>query len=61
VAELLGLTEYLDRKPGGVGKYFSRERLLANSLFITFAILNIGLIIIGTFFRGPNWSFISPF
>ena len=57
---LMLLLPYVDRKPGGVGKYFSRERLLANSLFITFAILNIGLIIIGTFFRGPNWEFVSP-
>jgi len=57
---LMLLLPYVDRKPGGEGKYFSRERLLANSLFITFAILNIGLIIIGTFFRGPNWEFVSP-
>ena len=57
---LLLLLPYIDRKPGGVGRWFSRERLLANSLFLTFAILNVGLIIIGTFFRGPNWEFVSP-
>ena len=57
---LLLFLPYVDRKPGGVGRWFSRERLLANSLFLTFAILNIGLIIIGTFFRGPNWEFVSP-
>jgi len=57
---LLLFLPYVDRKPGGVGRWFSRERLLANSLFLTFAILNIALIIIGTFFRGPNWEFVSP-
>jgi quinol-cytochrome oxidoreductase complex cytochrome b subunit len=57
---LLLLLPYVDRKPAGVGRWFSRERLLANSLFITFAVINVGLIIIGTFFRGPNWEFVSP-
>lgn len=58
---LLLLIPYIDRKPGGVGKWFAKERLLANTLFMTFAIVNIILIIIGTFFRGPNWALISPF
>jgi len=57
---LLLFLPYVDRKPGGVGRWFSRERLLANSLFLTFAIINIALIIIGTFFRGPNWEIVSP-
>jgi hypothetical protein len=57
---LLLFLPYVDRKPGGVGKWFSRERLPANSLFITFALINIGLIVIGTCFRGPNWEFVSP-
>ena len=33
---LLLLAPYLDRAPGGVGKWFARERLLANTLFLTF-------------------------
>jgi len=57
---ILLLAPYLDRKPGGVGTWFSRERLLANSLFMTFVVVNIILMIIGTFFRGPNWEFVSP-
>jgi hypothetical protein len=24
-------------------------------------VLNVIFIIIGTFFRGPNWTFVSPF
>ncbi len=57
---LLLLVPYLDRKIVGVGRWFARERLLANSLFLTFVVVNVVLIIIGTFFRGPNWEFVSP-
>ncbi len=57
---LLILTPYLDRSPGGVGLWFSRKRLLANTVFLTFVIVNIAFIVIGTFFRGPNWSFVTP-
>ncbi|HVO99195.1 MAG TPA: cytochrome b N-terminal domain-containing protein [Bryobacteraceae bacterium] len=57
---LLVLTPYIDRSPEGVGVWFSKKRLLANTVFLTFVILNIGFIIIGTFFRGPNWSFVTP-
>lgn len=57
---VLILVPYLDRSAGGVGKWFAKERLLANTLFVSFTLLNIGLIIIGTFFRGPNWDFVTP-
>jgi len=57
---VLMLVPYLDRSPGGVGKWFAKERLLANTLFVTFALVNVILIIIGTFFRGPNWEFTAP-
>ncbi len=57
---LLALVPYLDRKPIGVGRWFARERMLANTLFLTFATLNVIFIIIGTFFRGPNWGLVSP-
>ncbi len=56
---LLG-TPYLDRGPKGVGKWFSRDRLLANTIFITFVVANIIFVIIGTFFRGANWAFVTP-
>jgi quinol-cytochrome oxidoreductase complex cytochrome b subunit len=58
---LLLLVPYIDRKPKGVGVWFSKDRLLANTLFITFALVNVFLVVIGTFFRGPNWAFVSPF
>ncbi|MDX2043316.1 MAG: cytochrome b N-terminal domain-containing protein [Acidobacteriota bacterium] len=57
---ILMLVPYLDRNTKGVGRWFAKERLLANTLFLIFVIVNIGLIIIGTFFRGPNWEFVSP-
>ena len=58
---LLLAVPYMDRGMKGVGKWFSRERLLANTIFLTMVILNVIFIIIGTFFRGPNWGFVSPF
>jgi quinol-cytochrome oxidoreductase complex cytochrome b subunit len=58
---ILFLLPYFDRAQKGVGIWFSRERLMATTLFATFVIVNIVLIIIGTFFRGQNWEFVSPF
>lgn len=58
---ILLLVPYFDRGVKGVGKWFAKERLLANTLFMLFVIINIILIIIGTFFRGQNWEFVSPF
>lgn len=57
---LLILAPYLERKPGGTGRWFAKERLLPNTLFVTFAVVNIILIVIGTLFRGPNWEFVLP-
>ena len=58
---LLLLLPYIDRGKEGVGRWFARERVLANSIFLLFVIVNISLIVIGTFFRGANWQFVSPF
>jgi cytochrome b-561 len=58
---LLLVAPYIDRNPKGVGKWFARERLLANTIFLTLVVLNVIFIVIGTFFRGPNWTFVSPF
>lgn len=58
---LLLLLPYIDRGKEGVGRWFARQRILANSIFMLFVIVNIGLIVIGTFFRGANWQFVSPF
>jgi quinol-cytochrome oxidoreductase complex cytochrome b subunit len=58
---LLLLLPYLDRGKEGVGRWFARQRILANSIFLLFVIVNISLIVIGTFFRGANWQFVSPF
>jgi quinol-cytochrome oxidoreductase complex cytochrome b subunit len=58
---LLLAVPYIDRTTHGVGKWFAKERLLANTLFLSLVILNVIFIAIGTFFRGPNWTFISPF
>lgn len=54
------LLPYLDRKKVGIGKWFARERWLANSLFLTFLLVMLILIVIGVWFRGENWAFVSP-
>jgi menaquinol-cytochrome c reductase cytochrome b/c subunit len=51
---------YFDRKKVGIGIWFSKKRALANGLFLTFLITMLILIIIGTYFRGPNWGFVIP-
>lgn len=58
---LLLLLPYIDRGKQGVGRWFARQRILANSIFLLFVLVNIYLIVIGTFFRGANWQFVSPF
>ncbi|HXP61827.1 MAG TPA: cytochrome b N-terminal domain-containing protein [Dongiaceae bacterium] len=54
------LLPYLDSKPRGVGLWFSRERKLALTVFTLCLVTAVVLTVIGTVFRGPNWSFIVP-
>jgi quinol-cytochrome oxidoreductase complex cytochrome b subunit len=56
----LMLVPYIDRKRVGIGRWFAKERALANTLFATFLITMAILIIIGMYFRGPNWGFVLP-
>jgi hypothetical protein len=49
---------YLDRNPRGNGYYTINERQFAYVTFqFGFLVLWIVLMLMGTFFRGPNWSF----
>ncbi|MCM2257477.1 MAG: cytochrome b N-terminal domain-containing protein [Vicinamibacteria bacterium] len=57
---LLLLLPYIDRDNRGVGVWFSRHRLLALTLFTTLLVVNLVLIVIGTWFRGPNWALVTP-
>ncbi|MFN7181385.1 MAG: cytochrome C [Planctomycetota bacterium] len=53
---------YIDTNPKGKGYYTFKERKLAITLFLYgFVILWILLIFQGTFLRGPNWNFFSPY
>lgn len=51
---------YVDISGKGVGVWFSRHRLLQNSLFSLFVLSMLVLIIIGTFFRGKDWNLVVP-
>jgi hypothetical protein len=53
---------YIDTNPKGNGYYTIAERPMAIWLFMFgWLVLWVYLIIIGTFMRGPNWTFYGPF
>jgi len=53
---------YLDTNPKGNGYYTFKERPLAISTYLFgFLMLWVLLIVVGTFLRGPNWSFFGPY
>jgi menaquinol-cytochrome c reductase cytochrome b/c subunit len=60
IVAVLAIVPFIDRKRVGIGVWFARERIMANTLFMTFLIVMLILIIIGMYFRGPNWGFVIP-
>jgi quinol-cytochrome oxidoreductase complex cytochrome b subunit len=56
----LVLLPYLDRGRKGVGRWFARERAVANTIFALCLVVAIVLTVIGSLFRGPNWSWQEP-
>ena len=53
---------YVDINKKGDGYYSFRERRVGMFIFMYgWVVLWLFLIIIGTFFRGPNWNFFGPF
>jgi hypothetical protein len=61
---ILGLMSipYLDRKKEGSGYYSFADRRVSIFIFMFgWLVLWIFLIVVGTFFRGPNWNFFGPF
>ena len=57
---VLMLLPYMDRQRKGVGRWFARERAVANTIFTVCLVTAIVLTIIGTLFRGPNWGWVVP-
>lgn len=57
---LLLVLPYVDRDPRGSGRWFAPERRVANAVFSVAVLLFVGLTVIGTFFRGPNWAWVWP-
>ena len=51
---------YLDRNRAGVGRWFARERAVANTVFTLCLVIAVVLTIVGTSFRGPNWGWVVP-
>jgi hypothetical protein len=53
---------YLDTNPKGNGYYTFEERKFAWAFFwVGFVLFWVSFVILGTFLRGPNWSFFGPF
>jgi quinol-cytochrome oxidoreductase complex cytochrome b subunit len=59
VVALLALP-YVDRGRRGSGRWFAPERRVANLIFTLCVAVAVGLTIVGTFFRGANWSWTWP-
>jgi hypothetical protein len=56
------LIPYIDTNPNGNGYYTFKERKRAIFMFLFgWIVLWVYLILIGTFLRGPNWTFFGPF
>ncbi|HWR83163.1 MAG TPA: cytochrome b N-terminal domain-containing protein [Candidatus Deferrimicrobium sp.] len=51
---------YLDTRREATGVWLSRRRLVPNVIFGLFVVSMTVLIIVGTFFRGANWAFVTP-
>lgn len=53
---------YIDINPKGNGYYTFKERKFAITSFLFgWLVLWVYLIVVGTFLRGPNWTFYGPF
>ncbi len=61
VAGLIAIP-YIDTNPKGNGYFCYEDRKMAINLFLFgWLALWVYLIIVGTFLRGPNWTFYGPF
>ena len=58
--DALALLPYLDRSRAGTGRWFARERRVANTIFTIGLFIAVVLTIVGTYFRGPNWGWVVP-
>ncbi len=60
ISSLAVIAPYLERKPGGEGVWFHGSRTVANWTFLT-VMTTLGILtIIGTLFRGENWTLVVP-
>ena len=57
---MLVFLPFLDPVPRGVGVWFAPERRWANRIFAAFVTVSVLFTLIGTFFRGANWSWVWP-
>ncbi len=61
ILTFLILLPKIDRSSALPGQWFSSERFVWWGLFLIIMITQIVFIVIGVWFRGPNWQIIMPF
>jgi quinol-cytochrome oxidoreductase complex cytochrome b subunit len=61
IALFLLLTPLLDRSRAPAGRWFVRERLWLNLIFLALLLSQIGFIVVGQWLRGSNWELRLPF
>ena len=54
------LCPVLDRSKQSGGRWFAKERLSVNVIFILILMSQVVLIVVGQWFRSKNWVFMSP-
>jgi quinol-cytochrome oxidoreductase complex cytochrome b subunit len=60
IALFLLLCPFVDRSQGSGGRWFARQRLSLNLVFILIGVSQVVFIIIGQFFRTTNWALTAP-
>ena len=60
IVTALVVLPYLDRTRKGIGRWFARERRVASTIFTICLVTAIALTVVGSVFRGPNWSWQVP-
>jgi len=60
IALFLLLCPFIDRSQGSGGRWFIRQRLPLNLVFILIVVSQLAFIVVGQFFRTRNWTFMAP-
>ena len=60
IALFLFFSPFIDRSQGSGGRWFARQRLSFNLVFILIVVSQLAAIVVGQFFRARNWALMVP-